>query len=348
MNRTLLIVVATVIILGIVGYTTYSFFFKPQEVKVTTDESKGLKPVNLTIMTAWSQWARDDFKRYFFAESGMPRAGIFESPAAMIWNITDIVYVFSNNLNEWVKAGTEGSVNGFMGGPRYNFTLACIYGAFRPIEDPVILEVAKQIPDPLKGYTAEGKLCWVTMYYNIFGWLVNKNYAERNNLPIPESWDDLIKPEYVIPAMMNGIAVFASTPVTDRGNMENAVTVMLSKYGWEKGWTIIATVFSGIASVEPNVRSARDSVLLLDKALLTYLEFPECYRAYSLDPQKVIIVFPKNGTGLWLSGIAIAKGASNEGVEGMYRLIRWWLTDAQDRMLLNRSGWLHMPVLGLN
>ncbi|MEM4849108.1 MAG: hypothetical protein QXM55_05695, partial [Ignisphaera sp.] len=200
MNRAVLIIVAIGVISGILGYTTYSYFFKPQESGVTPAESIGLKPVNLTIMTAWGQWARDDFKRYFFAESGMPRAGVFESPAAMVWNITDIVYVFSNNLNEWVKAGIEGSVDGFMGGPRYNFTLACLYGAFKPIEDPEILELAKYIPEPLKGYTAEGKLCWVTMYYNIFGWLVNKKYAEKNNLQVPETWDDLIKPEYAIAA----------------------------------------------------------------------------------------------------------------------------------------------------
>jgi len=344
MRRKIIIALVLVIIIAVGGYIIYNNFIKPYE--QGAEGAKGLIPVNLTIMTDWSQWARDDFKQYFFAQSGMPRAGVILPPASMKLNITAINFIYSTNISIWAEAGRNGSVDGFVGLNRYNITYLCSVGALRPIEDPKILELVRNISDVFKGYTKDGKLCWVAIYWSPYPWLVNIRYAEKYNLSIPETWADLIKPEYLA-AVLKGAKLVAATPTTGRPPMSTTVNIILSKYGWENGWTIIAVVMSGASKFDRSTSDARTSVIL-GNALLTVQAFSDAYAGYSTNPNNLRIVFPKNETGLWLTPIAIAANASSKGVDGMYRLISWWLTDAQDMMLLNRSGWMHMPVLGFN
>ncbi|ADM28603.1 ABC-type Fe3+ transport system periplasmic component [Ignisphaera aggregans DSM 17230] len=344
MKRSIIIVLVLLIVIAIAGYAIYSIFIKPSEHGVKTEEK--LKPVSITVMTDWSQWGRDDFKRYFFAESGMPRAGVVLPSASMKLNITNISFVYSIDINEWVKAGLNGTVDGFIGQNRYNITYLCNVGALKPIEDPEILKLAEQIQEVFKGYTKDGKLCWIAIYWAPYPWLVSAKYAEKYNIQIPETWADLMKPEYLA-LILKGAKLVAVYPISNRAQMVTTVNVILSKYGWEMGWTIIATVMGGASKLDTSSSAARSTVFL-GNALLTVLTFEDAYVGYSMDSQNLRIVFPKNETGLWLTPIAIAANADSDGVDGMYRLIRWWLTDAQDMMLLNRSGWLNMPVLGFN
>jgi len=346
MNRkNLIALVAILIILAVVGYVVcvYLGLGKPSKTEV---KKATLKPVSLKIMTDWSQWGQDDFKRYFFAESGMPRAGVMTASASMLLNITNISFVRVLNPKEWVEAGRKGEVDGFIGQNRYNISYVCLSGGLHPIEDAIILELVKHIPDIMKGYTEDGKLCWVAMYWQPYAWLINREYAEKNGLAIPESWSDLIKPEY-LGSVLKGVSLVAIYPVANRPATSNTVNVLLSKYGWEKGWSLIAVVFGGASSLYTSSSAARTAIST-GKALLTILGFEDAYTAYSMDPDRLSIKFPKNETGVWLTPIAIAAGVSEDGLDGMYRLITWTLTDMQDKMLLNRSGWLNMPVLGWN
>ncbi|MEM1542557.1 MAG: ABC transporter substrate-binding protein [Ignisphaera sp.] len=344
-KNAVLMVVAIVVILGIALFGIYNIIISPG--RQETSEVKQLKPISLKIMSTWSQWGCDDFNRYFFAESGMPRVGVVLPSASMRLNITNISFIRIEDPKVWKAAGINGSVDGFIGQNRYNITILCREGALHPIDDPEILALARDVPELLKGYTDDGRLCWIAMFFVPYTWLVNTDYANKYGLEVPSSWIDLIKPEYVA-VITKGGNVVAAYPVTNRAPMMNTVNTLLSKYGWEKGWTLISVIFGSISRLETGTRQARDSISF-GKALLTVLEFGDAYTAYSMFPDKLRIIFPRNETGFWFTPIAIAARTTDDGLEGMYRLIRWVLTEAQDKMFLNRTGWsFYIPVLGYN
>ncbi|MEM0026447.1 MAG: extracellular solute-binding protein [Ignisphaera sp.] len=344
-KRTILVIAIVIILAVIVTPLLYNYWLKPG--KVEQAQTSALKPVALKIMTTWSQWTIDDFKRYFFAESGMPRAGVVLPSAAMVLNITNITFIYVEDPKIWKKAGFNGSIDGFVGQNRYNITTLCYEGALHPIENPEIIKLAKNVPDVFKGYTKDGKLCWVAMYFVPYTWLVNLDYANKMGIGVPSTWSDLLKPEY-LSVITRGGYLMAVYPVPNRAPMVNSVNTILARYGWEKGWAIIAVVMGAASRFETSSKAASDSVSF-GRALLTTLEFSTAYTAYSMFPDKLSIEFPKNETGFWFTPIAIAANVSKDGLDGMYRLIKWVLTDMQDKMLLNRTGWsFNMPVLGFN
>ena len=344
-KKSVLLIAVAIVLIAVVASIVYIYWPKPGGGAQTSEQT--LKPVSLRIMTTWSQWSADDFNRYFFAESGMPRAGVVQPSAAMILNITNITFIRVEDPKIWREAGLNGSVDGFIGQNRYNITTLCYEGALHPIQDPKILELAKNIPDTLKGYTKDGKLCWVAIYFMPYVWLVNLDYAKKVGVEVPNTWSDLLKPEY-LSIITQGAYLMAVYPVPNRDPMVNSVNTILAKYGWEKGWSIIAVVMGAASKLETSSKAAGDSVAF-GKALLTVLGFDTAFTEYSMFPGKLDIVFPKNETGYWFTPIAIAANVSSDRLDGMYRLIRWALTDMQDKMLFNRSGWsFNMPVLGFN
>ncbi len=350
MNRVVVAIIAVIVIIAaLIGYI---LFFTYQSMMstttpmttitptTTTTTTTGRKNYTLIIMTTWPRWTQDDFKVYFFYFSGVGLGGVFVRPTASdMTGITNITFIYETDVGKWRQASMDGSVDGFIGLNRYNITYLCNSNALLPIDDPQILELAKQWPQVFKGYTSDGKLCWISPSFGAsFLLLINTDFAKKYGLDIPSSFEDFLKPEVAKP-LLDGRYILALPPLT-APHLQTAIHTILQKYGWNDGWVII-TAMSSMSKVYTSSRKARDDIAILGNSLATILDQSTAISALSLGGN-LAIVAPKNATAIYITPVAIAINTRNK--DGMYSLIKWLMTNAQDELFLNRTGWMDFPV----
>ncbi|MEM4844476.1 MAG: extracellular solute-binding protein [Ignisphaera sp.] len=339
-------VIAIAIIVALVSSLLYILFTIQTPVTLPSVKPKG--NFTLMIVTTWSQWHIDDFKQWMFYVSGQGLGGVLvKAPAAQELGIKVLEFVRENDLTKWVELARSGNISGFTALPmaRYNATWLCDQGVFKPIEDPALLDLAKKLPEAFKGYTSDGKLCWIaTDFVTVNNWFINTKATEELGVQVPSSWEELLDPKYASVLLNNGyVAVIGGV---DRDPVRVAFHVLLQKYGWDKGWVYI-TYLAGTSYLARSLPEARDDVIYqYEKVILTILDLERALLGlpYSKDLK---LVFPKEATAVRVSPIGVAKAANEDATEGMYRLIRYLLTEGQNEIYMKR--WQSVfPVLPTN
>jgi len=323
----------TIIVIIVAGLLYLLFTAKPV---IQLPQKPNAGNYSVSIVTSLSSWHIDDFRQWFFALSGTGLGGsvFVKPPAAEQYGITELELIPVSNISKWVEMKESSEISGFwaLQISIVNATWLCDQGVFKPIDNPYIIEVAKNLSQVFKGYTKDGKLCWVSPDFTALNlWLVNLRVASDLGVPVPQSYEDLLKPEYAA-VLTKGKDILAIGDLKS-DTMKLTYAVLLQKHGWEKGLSYI-TYLASISHLSAGLPTARSEVVYR-KVLMAILDYDRAAEGLAFG-KNLTIVAPKEALAVRVSIIGVAKNADANATEGMYRLIHYMLTEAQDELMLIR------------
>jgi iron(III) transport system substrate-binding protein len=222
------------------------------------------------------------------------------------------------------KSGGEGlaQLKAEKGNPSFDVWWGSPVDSFIAAKNEGLLEAyvpptAAQIPDKYKD--KEG--LWHGIYVGSIGFAVNTKRLAEKNLPEPTSWADLAKPEY------KGEIVMAH-PATSGTALTSVNTVlMLNNKDFEKGMGYWKDVHKNVLQY---TKSGAAPMQFLERGEATVgIVFSHDIFVSVEKGLPIKIVFPSEGTGYEVGGMALIKGAKNP--EQAKAWIDWALTkDAQE------------------
>ncbi len=194
------------------------------------------------------------------------------------------------------KANPKGDVwFGGTGDPHFD---AAEKGLTEPYCSPKMPELREFMRDPIGGCRTIG------LYAGPLGWAVNEGVLKAQGKPMPQTWDDLTKPEY------KGLIAIAN-PNTS-GTAYTTLATILQLKGEEKGWDYLAKLHKNVAQYSksgsaPGQLAGRGEVAIAVIFLHDVVMFAE--EGFPLKA-----VAPADGTGYEIGGLSLIKGAPHKEV----------------------------------
>ena len=180
-------------------------------------------------------------------------------------------------------------------------------------------EAWDRVPENFKD--PQGYWCGWSYWYNTL--LVNTQVLKKRNLPMPRSWEDLLKPCY------EG-EIVASNPGTS-GTAFLVLSSLLQHFGTEAGWGYFENLNTNIAQYTKSGSAPAQMVAMGEYAVgITWDRAAELKKKAGFP---VIEVFPSEGVGFDLDSIILLKHAKNpDGV----RLLADWILSPQGQQDCSR------------
>ncbi|MBY6278338.1 ABC transporter substrate-binding protein, partial [Symbiobacterium thermophilum] len=207
------------------------------------------------------------------------------------------------------KENPQASV--WYGGPADAYVAAKEEGLLAPYVSPNASKIPDQFKDP-DGY-------WTGIYVGLLGFGYNTKLMEEKGLTPPESWEDLLKPEF------KGQIALANPGSS--GTSYTLLATIVQLMGEEKGLEYMTKLHEQVAQypksgTAPGQMAGRGEVLI-------GISFAHDIVKYAKEGMPLDVTFPKEGTGYEIGGIALINGAPDEEAAKIF--IDWALTkEAQE------------------
>jgi iron(III) transport system substrate-binding protein len=199
----------------------------------------------------------------------------------------------------------------WFGAPSENHVAAKEKGLTQPYLSPNAKELAAHFRDK-DGY-------WTSFYMNPLGLGVNTKVLKERGIPVPASWEDLLRPE-----LRNQIQM--PSPQTS-GTGYNMVAALVQTWGEDR-------TFEYLKKLHPNIQTYTQSGTAPSKAAALGqaaigIQFTPAFLQLADEGYPLQLVFPKEGVGFEAPAISIVKGAPHP--DAAKKLMDWFLTvDAQN------------------
>ena len=155
--------------------------------------------------------------------------------------------------------------------------------------------IAEEYKDPDDKWIGESPLPMVLFY--------NKDLIEKDGMTIPESWEDLTKPEW------KGKIAYC-LPSKSGSAYTQLCTMILGHGGKEDGWDFIKKLFDNLDGKIVD-SSGKCHMMVADGEFYVGITIEKSAIKYADDPS-VGFVYPKDGTSAVPDGVALVKGCPNE------------------------------------
>lgn len=155
--------------------------------------------------------------------------------------------------------------------------------------------IAEEYKDPDDKWIGESPLPMVLFY--------NKDLIEKDGMTIPESWEDLTKPEW------KGKIAYC-LPSKSGSAYTQLCTMILGHGGKEDGWDFIKKLYDNLDGKIVD-SSGKCHKMVADGEFYVGLTLEKAAVQYKDDPS-VGFVYPKDGTSAVPDGVALVKGCPNE------------------------------------
>jgi len=195
----------------------------------------------------------------------------------------------------------------WFGGTGDTFVQAKLEGLLQPYESINAKMIDSEYRDP-DNY-------WTGIYIGSVAFVSNKKWLQQMGLSAPQSWDDLLKPEY------RGMLAMGS-PLSS-GTGYTVIATLVQLYGEEKAFEYLKAFhelkMTYTTSGSLSGRAAGNG------EVGTALAFShDATRFYKEGFQDIVITYPKEGTGYEIGGVAIIKNGPN--MEEAQKFLDWSLT----------------------
>ncbi len=273
--------------------------------------SSGTSGITLVIVTRHDATIQYKVKELFL-----------KSEVAKQYHITNLKFIgVPESL--WPSYIKKGADVGWGGGPTL-FDDMYKMGYLAPITDEKVLGlIGKQIPKELAGMPMireeNGKVYWIAAALSSFGFTVNKQVLEKQNLPFPHKWEDIATPDWARDPPMYGIA----DPTRSTSNTR-IYQIILQAFGWEQGWRIM-TIIAANSKVYEASDAVRDAVINGEIAAGNTIDFYG-YTAMKQNPNCVYVI--PEGESI-INGDPIALLKYSKHPEAAQAFIYWVLTEGQ-------------------
>lgn len=193
------------------------------------------------------------------------------------------------------------------GGPADSFIAAKKEGLLQPYKSPN----AEIIPDKFKD--KEGY--WTGIYQGYLGFVCDGRFFEENNLELPTSWDDLLKPEF------KGHIIVANPGSS--GTAYTLLSTMVQLRDEEKALAYMAKLNKQIKQYTKSGSAPAKSAALGEAAIgITFIH--NGIRHIQEGFTNIKLSVPTDGTGYEVGSMAILKGAPE--LEAAKIFVDWALT----------------------
>ena len=197
------------------------------------------------------------------------------------------------------------------GGPADAYVAAKEEKLFEKYVSPNAAKIPAQFKDP-DGY-------WTGVYVGLLGFGSNTKLLAEQKLNAPESWEDLLKPEF------KGKIALANPGSS--GTSYTMLATVVQIMGEEKGLAYMKKLHGQIAQypksgTAPGQMAGRGEVVV-------GISFAHDIVKYAKEGMPLKVTFPKEGTGYETGGIALIKGGPDQEAAKIF--IDWALTkEAQE------------------
>jgi iron(III) transport system substrate-binding protein len=196
------------------------------------------------------------------------------------------------------------------GGPIDSFVAAKQQGLLEAYDSPSYANLLDQTKYKDKDNA------WAGIYVGTLGFCTNKDWlAQHPDVKAPESWADLLKPEFKGQVMV-------AHPSTS-GTSYTALATILQLMGQEKGWQFIKD-YAGQISQFTKSGAAPAKFVAQGEAVVGVVFSHDTVNEIENNKAPLLLTFPKDGTGYEIGGMALLKGAKN--MDAAKKWFDWALT----------------------
>lgn len=183
------------------------------------------------------------------------------------------------------------------GGPIDSFVSAKESGVLEPYDSPNLKNLLK--PDLYK----DAENYWAGIYVGSLGFATNSDWlAAHPESKAPESWDDLLKPEFKGQIMV-------AHPSTS-GTSYTAMATVLQIRGEDAGWEYLKQ-YDGQMAQYTKSGAAPAKFVGQGEAVVAIVFSHDTVNEIENNKLPLTLTFPKEGTGYEIGGMALIKGAKH-------------------------------------
>ena len=151
---------------------------------------------------------------------------------------------------------------------------------------------------------------WYGIYTGILGFMVNKDELARLNLPVPESWDDLLKPEYKDLIWLSNY--------NTAGTAKLVVNLMLQMKGHDEGIAYLVELDKNIQIYTKSGSGPSKNVGTGQCVIGIGFLHDGITQILDNGYDNIQLVIPKDGTACEIGPVAIFKGAKHPNAARLF------------------------------
>ena len=271
------------------------------------------------------------------------RAAFLETDIAAEYEITEREQIKFLNVASslWVDTITRSDdVDIAWGGGPVVFDLVNNADLLAPLTSDEVSAILDILPDEISGAAAkrykDGEVVWVGSAISSFGFTINTEFLETEELPEPTSWSDLGSEIYALDPLY---PIGTADPTLSTSNTR-MFEIILQTYGWEDGWKLLTRI-CGNSLIFDRSESVRDAAIQGTIGAGTTIDFYG-YTAQLEVPELCKYILPNDGTAVNADPIALVSTSDNP--DAAQAFIAWvlspegqeiWLDETINRMPMN-------------
>ncbi|MCS6859270.1 MAG: extracellular solute-binding protein [Abditibacteriales bacterium] len=218
-------------------------------------------------------------------------------------------------------------VDVFWGGGIAPYMTLAQQGLLEPYKVPDA--ILSKIPKDYGGmpmYDAEYR--WYGSAMSGFGIIYNRAVLRVMNMPEPQTWADLARPEF--------LTWVGSGDPRHSGSIHMMYEIILQAYGWDKGWEIIKRMGANIRNFPRGGGQTSKDVALGETAVGLSIDLYALTQIAQARTDQLAFVLPEGQTIINCDPIAILKGAPHKQLA--QRLVDFVLSEEGQKILMLPAG----------
>jgi iron(III) transport system substrate-binding protein len=211
------------------------------------------------------------------------------------------------------------------GGSSDTYVAANKDGLLEPYQSPELANIPSQYHD------ASG--IWNPIYVGAIAFACNTDWFKENNRSLPASWADLIKPEFKGQISM-------AHPATS-GTSYTILATLIQLFGEEGAFNYLKQLNANVRQYTKAGAAPPQEAALGEAAVA--ITFSHDGLKPKMEGYPVELVFPSEGTGYEVGGVALIKNGFEKEQENARRFIDWFMSVRCQELFID-SGSNRLPV----